>query len=358
MTFLDWLLVATGPAFLLWRRVFYTACWAAGNVIAARDGREVNEAQAFAIGKQKVLQTAADLVIVRLSKIDWPGIGEGLLVLREKLDAAAHIVWRGIVRDVRILCTFPILIRRWLRERRLEAVQAMRMVAAWQDKLGLDDGASGQLVKANIEGLELRKAVLARELSEGVAPHLMREKVSELTHIRSFLGAHYAEQAPPPQVQALLSPVLIPAKLKVMALAGLAFAVLTLGLYVQTKRVWALKAGAAESERRIIELADNRDGWMEAYQREHAKAVEAVALSKTTAKTFEAERAQARVAAAKERRRQRDIQNILNGSGDPPDWAAAIGLLPREVGENGDSAPAPDSGGPAAATSGMPRDPG
>lgn len=304
---------------LLWRRLFWFLCRCAGEVIAANEGRVVDAAGAFAIGKMKVMQTAANMLLLRLQKIEWDEIGRGLAAGFAVWRVHAYEAWKGLWRDLRRFFMAPILIRRWLRERRLEAVQAMKMVAEWQDRLGRDDGAAGQLVKANVEGLELRKAVLARELAEGVPAHLMREKVSELTHIRSFLGAHYAETEPPPQVQSLLSPVLIPARLKMMALAGLAFAVLTLGLYVQTKRVWALKDDVREVKSQAAAVVKSRDAYAASLAQRDARIENSTKICLSEIETARQSALKAEQQAARERaRRIHEQRKTLDGGGAVP----------------------------------------
>ena len=222
----------------------------------------------------------------------------------------------------------------------------MKMVAEWQDRLGRDDGASGQLVKANIEGLELRKAVLARELAEGVPTHLMREKVSELTHIRSFLGAHYAETAPPPQVQALLSPALIPAKLKVMAIAGVAFAVLTLGLYVQTKRVWALQDDVREVKSQAAAVVKSRDAYAASLAQRDKRIENSTKICLSEIETARQSALKAEQQAARERaRRIHEQRKTLDGGGAVP-VASILRELPFAAGSDAAPSGAADPGSP------------
>jgi hypothetical protein len=98
----SWLLVAIGPGYLLFRRVFYGFCFAAGTVIALREERDLTEREAYELGRQKVLKTAIDTLSLRLASVDWKGLGAGIKQAALGWRAHALIAWRGFKRDYRL----------------------------------------------------------------------------------------------------------------------------------------------------------------------------------------------------------------------------------------------------------------
>jgi hypothetical protein len=87
-------------------------------------------------------------------------------------------------------------------------------------------------------------------------------------------------------------------------------------------------------------VRDNRNQWIEAYERERVAAQQASASASQSAKTIEAERASARTRAARERKRQDAIKAALDG-GAPPEW----GLRDAASQGSGDAAPATGANG-------------
>lgn len=90
---------------------------------------------------------------------------------------------------------------------------------------------------------------------------------------------------------------------------------------VQTARLENAKGDLRDARTETRAAVEERDAWKERSELYAAAVGDARRLANETADALEAERSRAARAAAAERRRQREVQNVLVGSPEPPSWS-------------------------------------
>lgn len=317
MTPLEWFAIVTGPAggaaYFVVRRAPYLACYGYGVLLAAQQGREVTEREAFELGRSQVFQTGATAFLGFWRRVDWHAAWAGAVHLRNDIRTARQIAWKGVKRDCRLAMD-------WVRRRKREKTHAEQTMANVMDAKAstLPPDHQAAILTANIAGLQAQLKKLAD------IPHHERTpaETNEYHAISAFLDEHYGVQQ---NALAQLKPqglLAAPAFLGSLGMApyimaGVAFVAGIIGL--DHWRIGRLKHENDGLRREAKAVIDNRALWIAAYDKERVQLAQAKASASTTAKTIETERVRARQTLARERNRQRAIQNALDG-GPPPAW--------------------------------------
>ena len=222
--------------------------------------------------------------------------------------------------------------RRWdrLRGRRPVTEGHINQERETRTSLGLMAQAAGAadptpeqaiFLSQSIHGMRQRVAYL-----RGSVPNRSLAEERELVTIEAWLKAHEQGDAPPgwearPQARpmAFLGPLAAVGGLRLwMVFAGL-FAFAGGATAIQTARLNHAKGDLAET-RADLAMTERALTEARATAQELARAVQAAdALSHQTAANLQAERDRRARAAAIERRRQREIQDVLTGR-EPPAW--------------------------------------
>lgn len=101
---------------------------------------------------------------------------------------------------------------------------------------------------------------------------------------------------------------------------GGAFAALFGWGAVQSARLNHAKSDLAETRGALETVERQRDGWKERSEQLSGAVADARTLARAVAGDLEQERRRAATGRRIERERQREIQDLLSGSGDAPDW--------------------------------------
>lgn len=348
-TWLETALIASGPAYALWRRAFYGVSLAAGSFIAAQQERAVTEKEAYEIGRLHVIKTAADFVSLRWAAIDWPAVAKGLDQACRDIKIHAYVAWKGLKRDFRLVRDFAL---------RKRARKPHETVALLHEAIVKKE----PIVEARaLIGIQNEIGVLVQR---GEARDL--DETHRLVHLREQLrgyesGVVEETDGTGPQMQGLLSlpsQAIVTGGLWRWAIGASVAALAFLGLWrLSEAEKTPLKMKVAAAEQNAREFAKERDGWRESYLSEKQIVEEAHAQATQIAKTIEAERRDTAAAAARDRRRAREIQNVISGIGAAPSWSLRVDEPVTESGAGATPAPAdtsgmpPNPGGPAASGS-------
>ena len=172
-------------------------------------------------------------------------------------------------------------------------------------------------------GAENRLAVLLGR------PRLSLAEKRERDAIQAALAARRQEFGPEPQLvrreqqwrpQGFLAATALVGGVRLWMIFGGLAALMGLGAGVQTWRLNHAKADLAEARSVAEQNAHAAAAWRERADEYRQGLVDAANVARQAADALEGERARQARAAARERRRQREIQDILAGGADAPDW--------------------------------------
>lgn len=172
-------------------------------------------------------------------------------------------------------------------------------------------------------GAESRLAVLLAK------PILTREEKRERDAIQAALAERRRafDPAPAPsRIRAFLPPVaaggpLVALLSSPLTWVAVAFAVPATVATVQTARLNHVKAELTERTEERDQAVAERDGWKERADAYATAVSDAREIAARAAEALERNRRIEARRASEERRRQREIQNVLSGSPEPPAWS-------------------------------------
>ena len=161
------------------------------------------------------------------------------------------------------------------------------------------------------------------------SPRLSLAEKRERDAIQAALAARRQEFGPEPQLvrreqqwrpQGFLAATALMGGVRLWMIFGGLAALMGLGAGVQTWRLNHAKADLAEARSVAEQNAHAAAAWRERADEYRQGLVDAANVARQAADALEGERARQARAAARERRRQREIQDILAGGADAPDW--------------------------------------
>ena len=181
-----------------------------------------------------------------------------------------------------------------------------------------DEGEQVRMASDIEHGAESRLTVLLTK------PRLTLEEKRERDAIQAALAARRqafdAPAATPRRFFAAPAALALGGVRPWMIWTGLV-SVLALLLGFQSVRLESAKANLREARQTMEQAQDERDAWRERTTEYAAAVTDARAVARQSADALEAERAAQARYAARERRRQREIQNVIADSPEPPAWS-------------------------------------
>lgn len=170
-------------------------------------------------------------------------------------------------------------------------------------------------------GMRAREAVLVgipnRSVTEETELQMIRREMARIEG-RPVLEPRQESSG---GMRGLLGPLAATPALTILA-HPVTWIVIGLGFIgIQTARLNSVKNDLAEAREQVDQIEGERDAWKDRAEAYGQAVADARQLARETADALEAERARAARAAAQERRRQRDVQNVLTDSPEPPAWS-------------------------------------
>lgn len=176
-------------------------------------------------------------------------------------------------------------------------------------------------------GMRAREAVLLgvpnRSQIEETELQMIRREMARLEGREDPAGQRprLVPRAAVAATQRILGPIAASPLIAILAhpLTWIAVGLAALG--IQTARLNNAKDDLREAREQAAQAVEDRDAWKGRAEAYATAVADARAVALATAEALEAERARAARAAALERRRQRDVQNVITGGSEPPAWS-------------------------------------
>ena len=312
---LETVIAATGPSVIAVRGSWHVACQGYGQFLAAQQGINVNGAQAYDMGRNKLMQGLANGFSEAVRKIDWRIVHASALHVYHDVHNARLSAWMGLKGDAR---------RMWHKVRPPHAKETRQLVGLLKDH-----GAIAQSTEVDVAGvvidLSTKRAVLKNRIIAGDATPA---EIREHNHITKQIVDHVGQRPElaallneSPRAQGLLGALALPGMTQVAGILG-GVTLVSIGAAAGSF-AWGLHehGRAAVQADHAKEFAKERDAFKASYTFEHAQVVKANESATKTAKLIQAERADSAAAARRDRRRAHDLESAVRGLNPPPDFS-------------------------------------